>query len=173
MAHDHIAYLKRYNATECGQEVRRRALKKYNASPKGVAWRKAYVKSDLGKAALHRYYLTLRSILRHRMKKITERHLERWPDAPLTITIADLEVLFNYQKGLCALSGVKMTWGQGSVKATSLSVDRIESNRGYHLDNIRFICHAVNAFRGNGTDAEMIEMAKAIVNLNAARQTGV
>jgi len=31
------------------------------------------------------------------------------------------------------------------------------------MDNVRLVCHAVNAFRGRMSDSEMLSMAKSIV----------
>ena len=78
-------------------------------------------------------------------------------------TIEDLMQKWRKQKGLCALTGLKMTWGQGKVLPTSISIDRIDPEKGYSADNLRLICHAVNAFRGRMSDAQMLEMARAIV----------
>lgn len=59
--------------------------------------------------------------------------------------------------------GIKMTWAQGKVLPTSISLDRIDHTQGYSSDNLRLICHAVNAFKGQMTDAEMLVMARAII----------
>lgn len=71
--------------------------------------------------------------------------------------------IFERQGGYCAVSGLKLTWAQGSVLPTSLSLDRIDSNESYTNDNVRLVCHAVNAFKGRMNDDEMISMARAIV----------
>ena len=78
-------------------------------------------------------------------------------------TIDDLMEAFERQNGKCALSGLVMTWNQGHVLPTSLSIDRIDQTRGYSKDNVRLICHAFNAFRGRMNDAEMFAMAVTLV----------
>jgi hypothetical protein len=78
-------------------------------------------------------------------------------------TIDDLMRKFEAQGGRCAVSGIVMTWARGTVLPTSLSLDRINPNGGYSVDNIRLICHAINAFKGRMLDTEMIEMARAII----------
>src|SRR5208282_1057799 len=161
MAFDQRAYQRAYYATEKGKESRRRALQKYNATPKARQGRKAWFKSNAGKRSLHKYYLKLTTILHYVLKRILKRHHERWPDVPSTLTFDDLFTIWKQQDGCCALSGIKMTWGKGVALATSISVDRQDVARGYHADNIRFLCHNVNAFRGIGTDEEMITMARA------------
>ena len=78
-------------------------------------------------------------------------------------TIDDLMEIFERQSGRCALSGITMTWAKGVVMPTSLSLDRIDQNKGYSADNIRLLCHAINAFRGRMSDGQMIEMARAVI----------
>jgi hypothetical protein len=44
------------------------------------------------------------------------------------------------------------------------SIDRIKPELGYTKDNCRFVLWAVNVFKGDGTDADMYEIAEAIVD---------
>lgn len=157
------AYLKSYYQTPRGREVRANALKKYNATPKGRAARREYQQTGKGRAASKKYCQSYRGILRAAFRRVEIRHLERWPNDPTTLTFPDLIELWRKQEGCCALSGIEMTWGRGSMHATSLSVDRLDNSIGYHLHNIRLVCQAVNAMRGNGSDAEVLAIAKAIV----------
>lgn len=83
--------------------------------------------------------------------------------AVVTITVEDLLKMFDEQKGLCALSGIRMTWATGKTEPTSISIDRIDNAKGYIQGNVRLICTSVNAFKSTMTDAEMIEIAKKIV----------
>ena len=78
--------------------------------------------------------------------------------------------IYKDQRGLCALSGLKMTWMKGKITLTSLSIDRIDSSKGYERDNVRLVCHGVNRLKGDATDADMLAMAKAIV-ANMERQS--
>lgn len=99
---------------------------------------------------------------RHVMQ-ITLRHgLNRKP-TEFPATVDDLMVKFETQGGKCAVSGIALTWAQGRILPTSLSLDRINSEDGYSKENIRLVCQAVNAFKGRMSDAEMLVMAKAIV----------
>lgn len=95
--------------------------------------------------------------------QITLRHgLKRRPtDNPATID--DLMRKFEEQGGKCAISGVTLTWAQGKVLPTSISLDRIDQDKGYSADNLRLVCQAVNAFRGRMSDDDMLQMAIAIV----------
>lgn len=79
------------------------------------------------------------------------------------VTVNDLLQIFSDQKGLCAVSGIEMTWGSGNFTATSMSIDRIDSSVGYTKENVRLVCYQVNTFKGVWTDVDMIAMARAIV----------
>ncbi len=52
-----------------------------------------------------------------------------------------------------------------------MTMDRIDSSRGYSRGNVRLICHAVNMFKGTMSDDEMFAMAVALVlNLGPQRR---
>ncbi len=78
-------------------------------------------------------------------------------------TLDDLMELWERQEGKCALSAIPMTWAQGKVTPTSITLDRIDHKGGYSKDNLRLLCYAVNTFRGNGSDEDMLAIAKALV----------
>lgn len=66
--------------------------------------------------------------------------------------------------GKCAVTGIDFVIGDGSGPAPySPTIDRIDRSKGYTKDNSRFVLMAVNAFKGRGTDADMLFIAKAIV----------
>lgn len=79
--------------------------------------------------------------------------------------------LYDQQEGLCALSGVRMTWAGGSARPTSVSVDRIDPAKGYIKGNVRIVCMAVNAFRSTMNDEQLLKFAKALVSNMEAKQT--
>lgn len=137
-----------------------------------LAGRRNYVRAEYDKAYRNQPEVKARSTANRRARysnsprnvmQITLRHgLRRRPtDNPATID--DLMAMFSAQEGCCAITGIKLTWAQGSVLPTSISLDRIDPNGGYSADNLRLICHAVNAFKGRMSDAEMFQMAVAIV----------
>jgi hypothetical protein len=45
----------------------------------------------------------------------------------------------------------------------SMTMDRIVPALGYTSGNVRLVCHAINRFRGQMSDTEMLAMARAIV----------
>ena len=77
----------------------------------------------------------------------------------------DLDFLYNLfeeQQGLCALSGLPMTWmheglssNHGSRRGTNVSIDRITPDKGYVPDNLRLVCDRVNKIRSNMSDGDL------------------
>lgn len=82
-------------------------------------------------------------------------------------SISDVMGLWDKQAGKCAISGIAMTWAQGKLMPTSITLDRINPEVGYEIKNIRLVCHAINSFKGRMGDAEMLKMAMAIVSYAA------
>jgi hypothetical protein len=124
---------------------------------------------------------------RENKQKLLEKHQERTRRTPLYSLISILALarkraevtinqhylleLYDQQQGLCALSGIKLTWATGKMSPTSLSVDRIDNSKGYIPGNVRLVCVAINAFRGTMNDEEMLKMARAlIVNMESAAE---
>ncbi len=73
---------------------------------------------------------------------------------PFTITREDLVNLYHKQKGLCYYSGIKMRTQRGNTTGYKrescslvLSIDRIDSNGGYTLDNIALCCDCINTMK--------------------------
>lgn len=81
------------------------------------------------------------------------------------VTVDELMDLYLTQNGCCALSGIKMTWASGKgVQPTSISIDRINNDKGYEVGNVRLICFTINAFRGRMNDSEMLDMARKMLD---------
>lgn len=79
------------------------------------------------------------------------------------ISLDELMAIWERQGGRCAVSGVAMTWCQGKTQPDSISIDRIDSAKGYDKDNVRLICYQANVFKNRWTDEQMFTMALAIV----------
>lgn len=74
-----------------------------------------------------------------------------------------LDVL-DQQKGLCALSGVKMTCllEQGKKFKTNASIDRIRAGEPYTVDNIQLVCSALNSWRADTDLQEFVWFCKQV-----------
>lgn len=75
--------------------------------------------------------------------------------------------LLNNQNHKCAISGVSMTTitGEGQVN-TNISIDRIDSSKGYVKGNIQFVCRIINIMKTNLSSSDFLEWCNIIVNNN-------
>jgi len=98
--------------------------------------------------------------LRNRGRKDLDRILlERWhgmkdraikKNFELNISLDEIKTLWNKQEGKCAISGIDMTYiFNGGRIPTNVSIDRIDSSRGYTIDNIQLVCMAVNQMKND------------------------
>ncbi len=80
------------------------------------------------------------------------------------ITHQFLMLLYARQGGRCALSGVPMTTiaEKGHV-LTNVSIDRIDSSKGYFEENIQLVCHIVNLMKHNMTVNQLREWCRKIM----------
>jgi len=75
--------------------------------------------------------------------------------------------------GYCDLTGIpfvisyEQMAGKSGGKLYSPSIDRINPLKGYTQDNCRWILFSVNSFKGTMSDAEMLTIAKALVDHNS------
>jgi hypothetical protein len=89
------------------------------------------------------------------------------------ISIEDWILQYEKQKGICALSGLTMTWeysSDGNIDFYSavkyprnISPDRIDSNKGYTKENLQFVCSRINAMKNNMTTEEFVNFCKNVV----------
>ena len=82
------------------------------------------------------------------------------------LTLDYLMYLWEKQSGKCALTGMQMTYKfyEGRVN-TNLSVDRIDSTKGYSKDNVQLVCMAANQMKNDLPMTEFIEMCEAVLAL--------
>jgi hypothetical protein len=78
---------------------------------------------------------------------------------------AFLKTLLEKQHGLCAISGVPLTFtkGQGHIY-TNASVDRIDSAKGYTKDNVQLVANQVNTMKSNLSIDQLIDWCKFVIN---------
>ena len=73
--------------------------------------------------------------------------------------------LWGLQKGRCALSGMAMTWVQGTKRADKLqnaSLDRIDSGQNYSRANTQLVCMAPNIMKSAFSREELLLFARNI-----------
>lgn len=80
--------------------------------------------------------------------------------------------LYSKQKGLCALSGIKMTLfcgGRGHCN-NNMSIDRIDNTSGYIKGNVHLTCAIVNLMRNKLSINELITYCKQIIKHNEEQE---
>lgn len=80
------------------------------------------------------------------------------------LTLTEQDVARLLEPMTCAVTGVQLEWlADGSRSPIQPSLDRIEGPRGYVAGNVRVVSWIYNRAKGNGTDAEVLQMAQALI----------
>jgi len=78
-------------------------------------------------------------------------------DCNINIDYNYLKFLYDKQNGLCAISGIPMTSLIKSGKCFyNISVDRIDSSKGYLKENVQLVCAHVNMMKSNLSQEELL-----------------
>lgn len=106
--------------------------------------------------------LSRRSLARNNNLQSHIRRLLRYKGRK-DLTLDFITGMYEKQKGLCAFSGIQMTWDtlNGRV-GTNLSIDRISSYIGYTTDNIQLVCRIVNIMKNNLGQSEFVDLCHKI-----------
>lgn len=70
----------------------------------------------------------------------------------------------------CEITGIPFELGRARRGLFSPSIDQIDAGKGYTKDNARFVLWAINSFKHEGTDEEMMYIARAIVTAHDAQK---
>lgn len=81
----------------------------------------------------------------------------------VTITIKDIWITFLKQNKKCALTNWDLTFDRRKTLTTA-SVDRIDSSKGYTLDNIQIVHKKANKLKMDFSENDFFAMCKAIAN---------
>lgn len=83
---------------------------------------------------------------------------------PFNITKEFLKELWDKQNGLCAISGIKMTYEMDLGRIpTNISIDQINPKEGYTQNNIQLIYMAVNQMKSDLSMEQLYEFCRAIL----------
>jgi len=146
-------YYRKYRATVKGKEVTKRASLRYRTSEYGR--RKRNINTKRYRSTIHGHMQKLWAQTRSRAQN---RNLE------FNITVDFLKRLWNTQDGRCAVTFKLLHYGLGTGRhKDGISIDRVDSSRGYTKDNVRFICDAVNMMKNNMPDEELREWCRDIL----------
>ncbi len=89
-------------------------------------------------------------------------------EIPFTITADDVIALFDEQDGLCALTRRQLSWGGEGWERDTLSIDRLDAERGYVPGNLRLVTYQANRARGQHGDDELFAFCEAVLATRAA-----
>ena len=84
-------------------------------------------------------------------------------DLNLNVSISDIHELYEKQKGKCALSNLPINFGVAHKDCTA-SLDRIDSSRGYFIDNIQWLHENLNIMKWIFSQQEFINICCLIAN---------
>lgn len=80
---------------------------------------------------------------------------------PFDITIEVLDTKLKQQDYNCALTGLKLSTNYKNLTA---SIDRIDSSKGYFVDNIQWVHKDINMMKKDYKEEYYIEMCRLVIN---------
>ena len=94
--------------------------------------------------------------IKHLLSKKGRKHL----------SVGDIMQIYNNQEGLCNITKIPLTFIKildGNKIHTNLSIDRIDSTKGYEIDNIQLVCSIINIMKSTLSMEEFIQWVLLIV----------
>ena len=82
------------------------------------------------------------------------------------IDINHLSYIWLNQRGICKMSGLRMTTAIGGGN-DKVSLDRIDSAQGYIEGNVQFVVAPLNSLKGNLNNNEFIKLCKTVAAHNS------
>lgn len=79
------------------------------------------------------------------------------------LTIVGLLLMWDDQGGKCALSGLPMK--QCSQDLYSIHIDRIDSSKGYTMENVQLLTAGLNRLKSNSSDEEVFKFLGELINV--------
>lgn len=97
-----------------------------------------------------------RVFLQNARKSAVKRNQE------FALTISDILECWNTQWGICAYSGRNMTLETG--KLNTVSIERINSAKGYTMDNTILVCQAINRMKSDFAFEDFYELCRDVAD---------
>lgn len=95
-----------------------------------------------------------KKLLKIKKKQETCRESAKCKFELYDLTIESLMEMWEAQNGRCALTNKKMTYAFNCL--FSVSIDRIDSNKGYTKDNVQLVCQGANYAKNKFTNSEFL-----------------
>ena len=91
-----------------------------------------------------------------------------------TLTMDDVADVYERQQKRCALTDIEIVFPEvGHPQSAPASIDRIDSSKGYHVDNIQLITKHLNMMKQSYSQEYFIEMCiKVADKFNNAKRSG-
>lgn len=106
--------------------------------------------------------MTLEGYLQAQIINIRNHYLRKRFE--LNLTVEFLVDLYGQQNGKCALSNVELQFGYNRSNPYTLSIDRIDSKKGYTTDNVQLIVAALNQFKNSYEMRDLYHIAQEFIN---------
>ena len=105
----------------------------------------------------------INGMLKHCKESAKKRGVKRKRCGEYELSEEDIEEMRRLQGNKCEVSGIELEWKTKSPYKAS--VDRIDSNRGYTLDNVRLVCWIVNCGLNNFRMEDFVHMCQEIAHI--------
>lgn len=115
-----------------------------------------------------RHLLSLDTFLTKKLKdseKRFEKLKNRNSDMFHTLTIQELINLYNNQNGKCFYTGRQLELALSKDNKNALSIDRMNSSKGYTIDNVVLCCSIVNVMKMDSSLEDFRNICQEIVQL--------
>lgn len=97
-----------------------------------------------------------------RVRWLAAKHRAIRKRIEFTLTMEELENLLIKQDNKCYYTGVEFKNNGDKIK--SISIDRIDSNKGYVITNVRLVCSLVNTMKSDRSEIGFLNCIKDIYN---------
>ena len=128
-----------YHCSVCNLDKPRDAFEKGQLRRQCIACR--LIEKERVRATPRGYVGTLLSAAKQR-SKVRAAVQSRVGDSTFTLTLEEALDVLLFQNGNCAYSKIRLRFGTNQQWCASL--ERIDNRRGYHKDNICWVCHEFN-----------------------------
>lgn len=83
------------------------------------------------------------------------------------LTVEDIKILWQKQEGRCVYTKLPLLATANQLNTVSL--DRIDSSKGYVAGNVQLVCSAVNKMKSNMTETQFIDLCLLVAQNNGGQ----